>query len=236
MFHAAREKLFHFTTPFYVVNHAVYAPESHPQVNGSYNFSGQRVAVEERSVAHEKLVAENFEVDIVLTPSTQAALEAVLSGHADSVVTTEPTAEYLINNLDLPLNRVSPPFWPSSYAFAVKHGRDDLHLWLQNALNAAIASNGYQDIYENWKSEIRPDGNSLIHIPFYVGYTAITAILLMVTFFSGPGHCAAKSLTRRQISKLPWCAQVNQKAMRAIWLIMKLKLVWRGLTFYSVSK
>ncbi|MDX1705355.1 putative bifunctional diguanylate cyclase/phosphodiesterase [Pseudidiomarina sp.] len=179
----AREKLFHFTTPFYVVNHAVYASESHPQVNGAYNFSGQRVAVEERSVAHEKLLAEDLAVDIVLTASTQAALEAVLSGQADSVITTEPTAEYLIDNLELPLNRVSPPFWPSSYAFAVKHGRDDLHLWLQNALNAAIASNGYQDIYENWKSEIRPDGNSLIHIPFYVGYTAITAILFMVTFF-----------------------------------------------------
>ncbi|KFZ30554.1 hypothetical protein IDSA_08420 [Pseudidiomarina salinarum] len=178
-----REALFRFTTPFYVLNHAIYGPSSHAPVRGPEDFAGQRIAVEERSFAHEQLVAQNFGGEIVLAAGTAEALHAVLNGLADCAIIAEPTAEILIDNLDLPLLAVSPPFWPRSYAFAVKQDREGLYLWLQSSLSLTLTSEDYLQVYEKWESQIRPGSESFIQVPFYIGYTAITAILLMMTLF-----------------------------------------------------
>lgn len=193
---AERQSQFRFTSPFYVVNHALYGSESHTKVRGPDDFSGQRLAVEERSVAHDYLITENFDVQIVAVPSSSEALNAVVMGLAESAIITEPTAEYLIAKEDLPLVRISPPFWPRSYAFALKPGDDELYWRLQNALSITIASNSYQTIYEKWKTKIRPDSNSFIEVPFYVGYTAIIAIILTLIFF-----LRAWVLRRRLVNK-----------------------------------
>ncbi|MFC3280963.1 putative bifunctional diguanylate cyclase/phosphodiesterase [Pseudidiomarina halophila] len=178
-----RARLFRFSTPFYVVNHAIYGAPTQLPIPQPVDFTGQRVAVETRSYAHEELLAKKFNVELVLTDSTEGALNAVLLGEADYAILTESVAENLIADSELPLESLSPPFWPRNYAFAVQFERKDLYAWLEGALSQTIASDQYQAVYEKWESEIRPGRDSYIQVPFYVGYTALAAIALTVIFF-----------------------------------------------------
>lgn len=178
-----RKKIFRFTKPFYVVNHAIYGNREQAAVSGIADLAGHSIAVEKLSYAHEQLLSEKFDVELILVSSTHQALQAAAVGIADFALLAEPTTEYLIKTRNLSIARLSPPFWPREYAFAVRDGEDELYQWLQEALDTAFLSHGYQNIYETWKSEIKAAGYSSINVPFYVGYTTIAAILLMVTFF-----------------------------------------------------
>lgn len=115
-----REQDFQFTTPFYVVSHAIYGTDEQLSVGGIEHIAGTTVAVEELSFAHKHLVAENISVNLFLVSNTLQALEAVNTSTADFAVLTESTADHLIDIHSLPLSRASPPFWARDYAFAVK--------------------------------------------------------------------------------------------------------------------
>lgn len=42
----------------------------------------------------------------------------------------------------------------------------------------------YQSVYEKWKSDIHSGAHSSVEVPFYIGYTAIIALLLMLIFLA----------------------------------------------------
>ncbi|SMQ66475.1 EAL domain, c-di-GMP-specific phosphodiesterase class I (or its enzymatically inactive variant) [Pseudidiomarina planktonica] len=177
-----RQQEFQFTTPFFVVSHAIYGTDNQPAVGGIEYVVGKSVAMEELSFAHKQLITENLEVNLVLVSNALEALEAVTAGTADFALLTESTADLLIDVHELPLSRASPPFWPRDYAFAVRKADNKLHAWLQESLNSVFTSGDYQEIYEKWEPDINSGDYYTVQVPFYIGYTAIAAILLMTTF------------------------------------------------------
>ncbi|WP_404400171.1 EAL domain-containing protein [Idiomarina seosinensis] len=177
-----RKDSFQFTTPFFIINHAVFGPDEQPLVGGIKSFSGMKIAVEEDSFAHNQLIKEKIDVELIIVASAIEALETVTTGAAGFALLNESTGEHLIYTYELPLKRRSTPFWAREYAFAVKKGDEKLYLWLQNSLNAVLRSGAYEKVYEKWKPDIHSADYYTIRVPFYIGYTAITALLLMTAF------------------------------------------------------
>ncbi|MCX4186897.1 EAL domain-containing protein [Methylophaga sp. OBS4] len=155
-----REKKFLFTSPFYYLNHALYALSDVEEIPSIKSLSGQSIAVETLSYAHERLQLEQADPTLILTKDTLAALESVAKGEAVYAVLAAPIASRLIVEHDLDLHRISPPFWPRGYAFAVRNDRTELANWLESSLNLTIATGAYNEVYQRWKNQLEPSNSS----------------------------------------------------------------------------
>lgn len=152
----SRSDRFAFSSPFYIVSHAIYAAEEAVLVHSVDELAGSRVAVEDRSYALEQLQELDVGIRPVLTASALNALIAVVQGRADYAVLATPIASTLIKNRKMKLRRLGPPFWSRPYAFAVRRDRTGLVRWVQSSLQSAMAEGAYQSVYEKWRQDL-PD-------------------------------------------------------------------------------
>ena len=158
MFYSAqRAQKFAFTPPFQFVDHNIFGAVGSARISSIEELSTYRVAVEEASYAQQTIAEqEGLQIELVLTPTTLSALEAVAGDRADYAVLAAPTANYLIRTRTLPLESVSLPFWPRSYGFAVQNDRVELSEWLTQRLYEVLRSGTYDQIYSRWEDHLAP--------------------------------------------------------------------------------
>lgn len=153
---AERAKRFIFTHAYYYPSHSIYAMPGAVRVSSLENLAGRRVVVEEESFAHQQLRNSPIQPQLVITPNTLTAIEALRDGKADYAVLTSLAADSLVREHDWQLERMGPPFWSRGYAFAVNKSKPELAEWLQDALSETIASGRYQQLYQEWQPALEP--------------------------------------------------------------------------------
>jgi EAL domain-containing protein (putative c-di-GMP-specific phosphodiesterase class I)/ABC-type amino acid transport substrate-binding protein/GGDEF domain-containing protein len=149
-----RRKRYLFTSPFYIVKHAIYALEGTPPIYQVEELRGKRVVIERESYSDYRLRDQQINATTVLSEDSREALNLLLAGEADYAILATVTAEELIYTQSLPVRSLGPPFWPAAYAFAVKKDQPELALWLEEALNATLTSGRYQEVYEKWRVQL----------------------------------------------------------------------------------
>lgn len=161
MFHSeARAKKYLFTEPFYYVMHAIYGPPGTRGITGPDSLNGARIAVVAQGYAGSEL--DEVAPGAVLEPraSILEALRAVTKGEAEFALVARPTAARFVEDHDLELHSLGPPFWPRPYVFAVSRERPELLDWVRKNLRSVVAEGRYYDVYAEWENDLgwsRPD-------------------------------------------------------------------------------
>lgn len=151
-----RAKRFIFTHAYYYPSHSIYALPGAVRVASLEHLANRRVAVEQESFAHQQLRVAERKPNLVVTPNTQAAIEALRAGQAEYAVLTSLAVDNLVEKYDWELERMGPPFWSRGYAFAVSKSKPELAEWLQESLSETIASGRYQALYDQWLPDLEP--------------------------------------------------------------------------------
>lgn len=161
MFHSeARAKKYLFTEPFYYVMHAIYGPPGARGVTGPESLGGTRVAVVDRGYAGSQLDEMAAGANLVPRASILEALRAVTKGEAEFALVAKPTASRFVQDHDLDLRALGPPFWPRPYVFAVSRDRPESLDWVRTNLRSVVAEGRYYGVYAQWEEELgwsRPD-------------------------------------------------------------------------------
>lgn len=157
---AERERDFLFTRPIEFVNHAIYGSYNADNVQSVDELVAYRIAVEDLSYAHERLLGGGSYPRIVTEPNTVAALQAVRDGRADYAILAEPAADYLIASRKMALRSIGSPLWPAEYALAVRRDRAALAQWIDQQLGVVIESGRYREILAAWKERLGDAGSA----------------------------------------------------------------------------
>ncbi len=181
MFYSAeRAKQFIFTHAYYYPSHSIYALPGAVRVSTVDDLNDHTVAVEQESFAHQQLRGLAIKPQLVLTPNTLTAIEALLNGKAEYAILTSLAADSLLRKNDWKLERMGAPFWSRGYAFAVNKNKPELAEWLQDALSETIASGRYQQLYSEWKPALEPAAadKTLVNI-LWISLALVIVILLL---------------------------------------------------------
>lgn len=149
-----RQERFDFTSSFYYVVHAIYAPSPESTRKDPNDLAGMRVAVVEDSYAHDRLIRDQGKEQLMPHEDIRSALLSVAEGRAEIALVAAHTARHAIAEGGMKIHQVSPPFWPRAYAFAVRQGREDLRAWLEEQLRLLYANGTYFRIHSDWLSEL----------------------------------------------------------------------------------
>ncbi|ACE85708.1 putative bifunctional diguanylate cyclase/phosphodiesterase [Cellvibrio japonicus] len=204
-----RAQRFLFTTPYYYSSHAIYALEDAPRLTSVEQLAGKRVAVEEASFAHQQFLASDHPPRLQLTTNTLAAIQAVAQGQADYAVLASLATERLLRDHQYPLRRMGPPFWAQGYAFAINRHKPEIAAWLQGALNTAMASGRYQELYQDWSSELEPAAAPLALLRFLGGGVAVLLGLLLL---GGSWYWSLKRTVALRTQELRQALELREQA------------------------
>ena len=170
-----RQDDFLFSSPFYFVEHAIYASDTNKNQISIEALSNKTVAVEENYYSYENLIKNHPDIRVVPKTTTLAVLEAVHKGEVEYAVLSIPAAEFHIEKQEFNLSRVSSPFWPRGYGFAVRKDNPELAEWIETNLNLMLTSDIYAEVYDKWKSRLEPQDKHAI-------YNLKTILLIIVPF------------------------------------------------------
>lgn len=177
---AERAKRFIFTHVYYYPSHAIYALPGAARISTVDDLQGRKVAVEQESFAHQQFRILSVKPELVITPNTLAAIEALLRGDAEYAVLTSLAVDSLLNQYDWKLERMGAPFWSRGYAFAVNKNKPELAEWLQDALSETIASGRYQQLYQEWQPTLEPaSANKTLLNILWLSLAMATVVLLL---------------------------------------------------------
>lgn len=209
-----RDGHFLFSSPFYFISHNIYAQRDAPPAYTLDALAGRRIAIEARSYAHQKIVAAGLEVDAVLTSNTARALQRVVQGEADYAILAQPTADSLIRRLNLPVEKLGPPLWPSAYVWAVHRNRPELLQWLQGVLDVAIGTGQYEAVYTTWEDELEGRARSPRSWLTLLAFTGVLLLIagLMVAW-SWTLRTTVKARTRDLSSALARAREAESRAL-----------------------
>ncbi|MDZ7802258.1 MAG: transporter substrate-binding domain-containing protein [Trueperaceae bacterium] len=116
-----------FAEPNVIVSHRIFVPAGREAVEGLEDLAGRSVVVQRGAYSHERLVATNLELELILVDDERTGLlRLVREGH-DAALLTEHRARRVLEDEGLNGEVVSgPPVLPTKYAFAVRPGGDAL--------------------------------------------------------------------------------------------------------------
>lgn len=175
-----RSRKFIFTQAYLYSSHAIYARPDAARVSSIDDLTGKSVALEEESFAHQQLRQLADKPQLMLTPNTLAALNAVEQGEADYAVLASLAADQLLRQHNGTLVRMGPPFWSRGYAFAVNKDKPELAQWLQDSLSLAIANGSYQALYQKWQRDLEPAQHNNRWLGFFsTGFAILLAMLAL---------------------------------------------------------
>lgn len=175
-----REKVFDFTSPHTIVQHAIFARKKSPVVNSLEELRGKKVLLHRNGIMHERLKKLGFEKDLVFTDTPAGALRLLASGEHDYAVVALLPGMYIIreNKLDnlVPVARNVASF---RFSFAVREGNTELLSHLNEGL-AILKKNGqYQAIYDKWLGVLEPHRVPWNKVLQYGAMIMIPLILLL---------------------------------------------------------
>jgi polar amino acid transport system substrate-binding protein len=175
-----REKVFDFTSPHTIVQHAIFARKESPVVSTLEELRGKKVLLHRNGIMHERLKKLGFEKDLVFTDTPAGALRLLASGEHDYAVVALLPGMYIIreNKLDnlVPVARNVASF---RFSFAVREGNTELLSHLNEGL-AILKKNGqYQAIYDKWLGVLEPHRVPWDKVLQYGAMTLVPLILLL---------------------------------------------------------
>lgn len=176
---AERAKHFIFTHAYYYPSHSIYALPGAVRVSTIDDLNGHKVAVEQESFAHQQLRTLPVKPELVVTPNTVTAIEAVQQGKAEYAVLTSLAVDSLRNQNDWKLERMGAPFWSRGYAFAVNKNKPELAEWLQDSLSETIASGRYQQLYQKWLPELEPAADKTLVNTLWLSLLVVVVLLVI---------------------------------------------------------
>tara|TARA_B100001939_G_scaffold186970_1_gene161066 strand:- start:31412 stop:33646 length:2235 start_codon:yes stop_codon:yes gene_type:complete len=155
MFHSEkRERFFDFSPPIYYLTHGIFTRENGPIASRPGELQGHTVAVVEDGYAADRLSERYPKVKLHKVTDIHDALEALIRKEADFAVLSRPVARRFIEEEELAVDEVSPPFWPRAYVFAVRKGNVEMYNWLLHRLALLKASGEYHRIYGEWEDQL----------------------------------------------------------------------------------
>lgn len=182
-----RQTRYSFTRPFFFFKHAIYARPGLRGLTTLDDLSGARIAVEGRSFAEERLMAQHPDIEVLRVDGTLDTLQAVIGGDADAAVIAAPVANDLIRTHSLPIERYGTPFWSEGYAFAVRKDRQALVGWMIQSFSHLLMSGDYDVIFDQWQSDLEPvsmgNGRWLRRVAPYIALGAGLALFAAAAFF-----------------------------------------------------
>ena len=188
-----REKIFDFTSPHTIVQHAIFARKDSPVVNSLEELRGKKVLLHRNGIMHERLKKLGFEKDLVFTDTPAGALRLLASGEHDYAVVALLPGMYIIRENELgnlvPVARNVASF---RFSFAVKEGNTELLSHLNEGL-AILKKNGqYQAIYDKWLGVLEPHRVPWDKVLQYGAMIMLPLILLLAGTVCLVAHLAAE--------------------------------------------
>ncbi len=152
MFYSLERDLeFEFTQPHTTV-HYVSVVRSGAAPSSVLSLSGLSVAVQRGDIANDYLVENGFEGELLLYPSQEDALAAVVEGRCDCAIVARMSAAYWTKKENWSLVVGSTPFLSPEYCFAVRNGKRALLAELSEGLRVVVDTGGYHRVLEKWMS------------------------------------------------------------------------------------
>lgn len=177
---AERDKLFDYSSPTTVVQHAIFARRGSPKVKSLEELKGKRVVVNRGGIMHDYLANLGFGKDLVLTASPAESFRLLASGEYDYAVYALLPGMYIIKENKLtnlvPIVKNAASF---KYSFAVKDGNRELQGRLNEGLAIIQKTGQYQEIYEKWLGVLEPTRVTAAKVVRYGTMTLVPLILLL---------------------------------------------------------
>ncbi len=182
----ARDLEFDFTQPHTIVHYVPVVASSAPP-GSMEELSGMRVAVQSRDIAHDFLAESDIPGELILYPSQEEALLAVVEGEADCAVVARLSAAYFMDLYGWDLIPGNEPLISPGYCFAVASGNAALKAELSEGLRAVVATGGYRRAFERWMGSLAEEKprilvpilrNSLVFVLPLIG--ALLLVMLWV--------------------------------------------------------
>ena len=176
-----RESLVHYSAPFMLVYHAIFARQSETAAHGLPDLAGKRVLLERGAYADHYLSRHEPDAREIHVVSEGALLRLLAAGHGDYGIAGNRRAHYLMQVAGIHnLVSTSEPIMPVRYAFAVRRDEPKLLAAINRGLRWAHASGTYDRIYEHWfpaKGGLSPWVATLLRILAVVAGVLVLAAL-----------------------------------------------------------
>lgn len=175
-----RDRVFDYSSPTTVVQHAIFARKGSPKVKSLEELSGKRVVVNRGGIMHDYLSNLGFDKNLVLTDSPAESFRLLAAGEYDYAVYALLPGMYIIKENKLtnltPIVKNAASF---NYSFAVKDGNRELQARLNEGLAIIQKTGQYQEIYEKWLGVLEPTRVAAVKVLRYATITLVPLMLLL---------------------------------------------------------
>ncbi len=178
-----RDKLVDFSSPFAIVNHAVFVRKNSAGIASVQNLSGKEIMVMRNDIMHDYARQKGLDAQNKLIPvGTQAkALRLLASGKYDCALLAKLPGLYWVKKLQLNnIVTVGSPIRPSKYCYAVTEGNSELLALLSEGLAIVKNSGRYNRIYDHWLGVLEPQGVQKGTILKYAAIIFLSLIFLTI--------------------------------------------------------
>ncbi len=169
-----REEQHRFSSSILTVHYSIFTRNESPDIKSLNNLKDKTVIVEQGSLMHDFMKAENFPGKLILVNSEPDALRKLASGSGDAALV--PHLQGLIIANKFKLKNVKPAvnsIFSTKLCFAVSKNDTDLANILNEGL-AIIAKTGKgEEIYDKWFGEISPHHYYTEEILTYAFFLAV---------------------------------------------------------------
>jgi polar amino acid transport system substrate-binding protein len=173
-----------FSTPYALINHAVFARRDSPLVNSLDELAGKTVAVHRGGIMHDNLVRAGFAGQLRLTDTPADALRLVAAGKTDYAIVAIVPGMYLIRELKLTnLLPMVRNVATERYGYAVKKGNAELLSRFNEGLAILRQTGQYEKLYNRWLGVREPEQMQWRIIAAY-GAVVVVPLLLLLSIFA----------------------------------------------------
>ena len=150
-----RKKYLNFTSPYLRVPMVIITTKQNNSIQSIEELKGKKVAINKGSYIHEWLESKNPEINLYLTSSNEASLEAVSLGKADAYVGNLAVATYIMNKYLLNNLKIVEKLKGFDTAISVAIDKENSILFsiIQKSLES-ITLKEHQELKSRWKDNV----------------------------------------------------------------------------------
>ncbi len=157
-----RKKYLKFTDPYLTVPMVIITPVKNTNIKSIDDLNGKSVSINKGSYIHEWLETQYPKINLYLTTSNEASLEAVSLGKADAYVGNLAVSTYIMNKYLLNDLKIVTKLKVFKTAVSVAVDKENTMLFniIQKSL-ASITPEEHQEIKKRWQENLGVDNKLL---------------------------------------------------------------------------
>jgi len=176
-----RDRVFDFSTPSTVVQHAIVTRKGDPSLNDLQGLAGKSIIVMSGDVMEDLAIQHGYRGQIVSVSSQEQALRLLSSGKHDCALVAKVPALYWIKkNRWRNLVVSDAPVHSAEYCYAVPEGKDTLLAQFSEGLAVIRATGEYREIRDKWLSSYDDKGTNFKSVLIYVFATTLLLLAMLV--------------------------------------------------------